>query len=222
MTARGSSKDEILARLTGSLRWPKAGTTARPDAAGVREADRDALVESFAAKATAAGAEVRRVTELAAVGREIAAVIGGGGCRSAVISGEEIVRGAGTADVLAEAGIRVAPPQGDAAAHREACFSSDVGITGAFAGIAETGSIALVFDKDNPRLVSHAPFNHVALLSARDVVPDGEALFARLSERRVPPSAMAIVTGPSMTADIALTPIRGIHGPGRLVIILID
>ncbi len=106
-------------------------------------------------------------------------------------------------------------PALDTVAHKEACFRSDVGITGALFGIAETGSLALVFGGENPRLVSHAPFCHVALLRAKDILPDAETLFEKLSKRGISPSAMALVTGPSTTSDIALTPTKGIHGPEK-------
>ena len=222
MIARGSSREEIIKRLADSKPWPKVEGTPRSQRTRGREADRAALIESFTTKATAAGAAVRRASGNNAAAKEVTSVMKEGSYRSAVISHEEIIGAAGIGDILIDAGIRVTPLQKDTSAHREACFTADVGITGAYAGIAETGSLVLIFDRNNPRLISHAPFCHIAMLFVKDIIPDTETLFLRLSERGISPSAMALVTGPSMTADIALTPIRGIHGPGEVVIILID
>ncbi len=143
------------------------------------------------------------------------------GLSSAILSGEEAVRGTGIEPALKKAGIEAVTLSRDPAVHKEACYTAGAGITGAMYGVAETGSLVLVFDAKNPRLVSHAPFCHVALLNAADILPDTETLFKRFAEGNVKPSAMALVTGPSMTADIALTPVRGIHGPGRLHIIIV-
>jgi L-lactate dehydrogenase complex protein LldG len=35
------------------------------------------------------------------------------------------------------------------------------------------------------------------------------------------PSQFTFITGPSMTADIQATPFKGMHGPRRLIVILI-
>ena len=139
-----------------------------------------------------------------------------------MITKENIVTEARIEEAVREAGMTLFRPGLDAAAHKEACFRSDVGITGALFGVAETGSLALVFDGENPRLVSHAPFCHIALLKTKDILPDAETLFEKLAERGIAPSAMALATGPSTTSDIALTPTRGIHGPGKVFVILID
>jgi L-lactate dehydrogenase complex protein LldF len=54
---------------------------------------------------------------------------------------------------------------------REVFRSADVGITGANFGVAETGSICLVTNEGNGRLVSALPRVHVAIMGMERVVP---------------------------------------------------
>jgi L-lactate dehydrogenase complex protein LldG len=222
MSERPSAREEILGKLTEAKPWPKDESASRPPTKKTDVADPAALIEMFETKATLAAAVVKRVKGIPGATRQVVSFMKEDGLSSAVISGEEIIGTAGIEAALKKAGMRAMTIPSDAASHKEACFTADAGITGVMYGIAETGSLAMVFDKQNPRLVSHAPFSHIALLFANDILPDTETLIARLSERHISPSAMALVTGPSMTADIALTVIRGIHGPGKLSIVVID
>jgi L-lactate dehydrogenase complex protein LldG len=221
MSARGSARDEILRKLSQAVPWPKGDAPRGGGARPGETPDRKALADLFEAKATAASAVVKRVASVAETAPQVVSFMKEAGVSSAVISGEEIIGAAGIPKALTKAGMEVISLSADPAAHKEACFTAGAGITGVAYGIAETGTLAMVFDKASPRLVSHAPFCHIALLRAEDVLPDTETLFARLMERKISPSALALVTGPSMTADIALTVVRGIHGPGKLLILLI-
>src|SRR5918992_3750072 len=54
---------------------------------------------------------------------------------------------------------------------REAFLGAEVGITGANFGVAETGSICLVTNEGNGRLVSSLPRVHIALMGMERVVP---------------------------------------------------
>jgi L-lactate dehydrogenase complex protein LldG len=223
MSIRLSARERILKDLREATPWPKGEKAASrsPEAAAGAAADSGARIELFTTKAAAAAAVVKQVKTVAEAAQTVVSLMKEEGLSSAILSGEEVVRTAGIEPALKKAGIEAISLSPEPAAHKEACFTADAGITGAMYAVAETGSLALVFDAKNPRLVSHAPFCHIALLAAADILPDTETLFARIAERNVKPSAMALVTGPSMTADIALTPVRGIHGPGRLHIIIV-
>ncbi|MBN2225526.1 MAG: lactate utilization protein [Deltaproteobacteria bacterium] len=221
MTTRPTARENILNKLREAVSWPKAESASRPKIGTGDAGDPAALTDIFETKATGAAAVVKRVGGISEATRQIVSFMKEDGLSSAIISDEEIIGKAGIKAALEKAGLRAITISSEPADYKEACFAADAGITGAPYGIAETGSLAMVFDSRNPRLVSHAPFCHIALLMADDILPDTETLVARVTERRVPPSAMALVTGPSMTADIALTAVRGIHGPGKLYIIII-
>jgi len=103
-----------------------------------------------------------------------------------------------------------------------------VSVTGAFAGIAETGTLMLVSGSENPTTLAFLPETHIVVLRAAQVVASYEDGWARLRESipgsggRPFPRAVSFVTGPSRSADIEQTLQMGAHGPRRLHVILVD
>ncbi len=94
----------------------------------------------------------------------------------------------------------------------------------AFAGIAETGTLALVSGADNPTTLNFLPDNHVVVVFAEDIVGDMESVFARLRARYgagQAPRTLNFVTGPSRSADIEQTLLFGAHGPRRLHVVFV-
>lgn len=98
-----------------------------------------------------------------------------------------------------------------------------VGITGAFVGIAETGTLMLLSGPETPAAVSLLPETHIAVIEAGRIVATMEQAWDRLRvERGVLPRAVNFVSGPSRTADIEQTVTLGAHGPYRVLIIVIN
>jgi len=97
-----------------------------------------------------------------------------------------------------------------------------VGVTGAFAAIAETGTLVLASGPDTPATASLLPETHVAVVSAGRIVPHMEDAFALAREAFGQlPRAINFVSGPSRTADIDQTIVLGAHGPSRVHIVLV-
>jgi L-lactate dehydrogenase complex protein LldF len=97
--------------------------------------------------------------------------------------------------------------------------TAQAGLTGAIAGIADTGSIVLVGGEGRPLSASLLPQMHVAILSADKIYPDMAQLFgsqnpARQEIQEAP--AAVIISGPSRTSDIEMTLTVGVHGPGEV------
>jgi L-lactate dehydrogenase complex protein LldG len=95
----------------------------------------------------------------------------------------------------------------------------------AFAGIAETGTLALVSGRDNPTTLNFLPDNHIIVVFAQDVVGNMESAFAKLRARYGPgqaPRTLNLVTGPSRSGDIEQTLLFGAHGPRKLHIVLVS
>ena len=110
-----------------------------------------------------------------------------------------------------EAGFHVhrgAPPALEAAETSEAAY-----------GIAETGSVVLLASPDEPRARSLLPDVHVSLLREDRIVPGLAELFAAVGDEL--PSSLAIVTGPSRSADIEQTLTVGVHGPAEVHVVLL-
>lgn len=95
------------------------------------------------------------------------------------------------------------------------------GITGAAAGLADTGSLVLVHGPARSRLASLLPPVHIAVLRRSSIVGSLGELFARQASLPEVSSNMAIITGPSRTADIEMTLSRGVHGPKEVHVILL-
>ena len=100
-----------------------------------------------------------------------------------------------------------------------------VSLTGAMAGIAETGTLLLASGPEAPTTLNFLPDNHVVVLKASQVVGAYEDGWDRLREiygRGRLPRTVNFITGPSRTADIEQTIQLGAHGPRRLHILLVE
>jgi L-lactate dehydrogenase complex protein LldG len=105
---------------------------------------------------------------------------------------------------------------------RAASDDDAVGVTGAFAAIAETGTLMFASGPDTPAAVSLLPETHVAVVSARRIVAHmEEAWDLARAELGQMPRAINFVSGPSRTADIDQTIVLGAHGPYRVHIVLV-
>jgi len=99
--------------------------------------------------------------------------------------------------------------------------NASAGITGAMAGMADTGSLALVSSASHPRLASLLPPTHIAVLSTAKLFPNLASFFVAHPDIMRDASNFVLVTGPSRTADIELTLQRGVHGPKFLHVVLL-
>lgn len=104
-----------------------------------------------------------------------------------------------------------------------------VGVTSAFAGIAETGSLMLVSGPDNPTTLNLLPDNHIVIMTTKKILGGFEDAWAALRDaqsnrksKSAMPRTVCFVTGPSRSADIEQTLLLGAHGPRRLHIVLVN
>jgi len=98
----------------------------------------------------------------------------------------------------------------------------DVGITLAYAGIADTGTIVIPHRNDNGRLAALLPPIHIALLKRNTVYSNKPDLLLHFRDLNVDINNTPIswITGPSLTADIEKVLVRGAHGPRQLIVII--
>ncbi|HMQ58772.1 MAG TPA: lactate utilization protein [Rhizobiaceae bacterium] len=100
----------------------------------------------------------------------------------------------------------------------------EIGVSHAFAGVAETGTLALTSGGDNPTSLNFLPEHHLVVVDAADVAGDLESVWARLRAARGKgdmPRTVNLVTGPSRSGDIEQTLLLGAHGPRALHIIVV-
>jgi L-lactate dehydrogenase complex protein LldG len=93
------------------------------------------------------------------------------------------------------------------------------GVSEALYGLADTGSVVLAASPEEPRARSLLPAVHVSLLREDRILPGLQELFAAVGQAL--PSALAIVTGPSRSADIEQRLTVGVHGPGEVHVVLL-
>lgn len=92
-------------------------------------------------------------------------------------------------------------------------------LTAASAGIAESGTIALHHGpEEGRRILTLLPDFHLCVLRANQVVETLPEYFERFQPA---PKLATYISGPSATADIEMTRIRGVHGPRFLSVILV-
>ena len=106
---------------------------------------------------------------------------------------------------------------------RRAAVGEDlVSVTGAFAGIAESGTLVLLSGPHSPTTLNFLPGDHLVVLAAGRVLPAMEDVWVRLRAREGGmPRTVNLITGPSRTADVEQTMQEGAHGPRRLHLLLI-
>ena len=98
----------------------------------------------------------------------------------------------------------------------------EVGLTHAFAGIAETGTLLLCSAPETPTLLAFLPETSIVVVPAARVLRAYEDGLRLLQEELGLPRSVSFITGPSRSADIEQTLQLGAHGPRRLHILIVD
>jgi L-lactate dehydrogenase complex protein LldG len=92
-------------------------------------------------------------------------------------------------------------------------------VTAAFCGVADSGTIVLHHsNSEGRRVITLLPDWHLCILRASQVVETLPEYFDRCQQ---PPRLATYISGPSATADIEMTRIKGVHGPRFLHVILV-
>jgi len=105
---------------------------------------------------------------------------------------------------------------------RAAAGGDRLSVTGAYAAVAETGSLVLLSSPESPTTLNFLPEDHVIVVRESQIVSHIEDVWVRMrSDKRAMPRTVNFITGPSKTADVELTIQEGAHGPRRLHVILL-
>jgi L-lactate dehydrogenase complex protein LldG len=92
-------------------------------------------------------------------------------------------------------------------------------VTASTAGIADSGTIVLHHSPtEGRRVITLLPDYHLCILRASHIVETLPEYFARCAR---PPQLATYISGPSATADIEMTRIKGVHGPRFLSVIVV-
>ena len=206
-----SAREKILARLRAAERTghvPVAQDFRPADAAALKGCATDDLVIRFLAELTALGVEHHVESTADAVRARAAAIVGD----LPVLrwDADRLPYGVGSLLVAAA----------DGASPRDVQAAAALGVTGCDAAIAETGSLALITGRGKPRAASLLPPTHLAIVCRHQLRETMGEFFRERAAELAGAANCTFVTGPSRTADIELTLTLGVHGPGRVVVII--
>jgi L-lactate dehydrogenase complex protein LldG len=218
-------RDAILARIrTGLSGVPRhAGRAAVPPAAEGSVQDALPLLDQFSRASALVGVRVFTVRTTEDARARVEQIL------DAECTEEVVVSAAAAAAPWRVADGRPGPRRWfersvDCHDSSDHVMSAGAGVTTADAAIADTGTLVVFASPVQHRLDSLVPPVHVALLRERDIVRGLADLFPALTAegRFSQHAAITFITGPSRTADIELTLTIGVHGPGKVYVVVLQ
>jgi len=103
---------------------------------------------------------------------------------------------------------------------------AQAGVMVAEFGIAETGTLVHLHSGDPEKLAGILPEICLTVIDGKKIVAESEAIAEVISGHlgglANPGPQATFITGPSRTADIECQLSLGVHGPARLIILIID
>jgi L-lactate dehydrogenase complex protein LldG len=183
------------------------------------------MVGQFSASLTALAGHVHRAAGARAVADMIAGIAREHQAASFISWDDEHLGCPGLLDALSSRGLaRVTyDVSGDPerrAGDVHALGSIGLGVTGAYAALADTGGLVLVSGPGRGRLASLLPPVHIAVVEERRLRPSLAAVLREEPRLFEAGSNVVVVAGPSRTADIEMTLTHGVHGPKHVHVIL--
>lgn len=175
----------------------------------------DARVDLFETLATKFATTVERVRSHTDVPKAVAAYLRAKNLPAAVRVGADKRLAAMPWDRQKALEVRAGPSDGD----------DEAGVSHAFGGIAETGTLVMTSGKDNPSTINFLPEHHIVVVEAADIDGDMESVLAKVRKKfgkGKMPRTLNFITGPSRSGDIEQKIILGAHGPRALHIIMVD
>jgi L-lactate dehydrogenase complex protein LldG len=198
-----AAREAILGRVhaaLGDARRQVAPLPAYRRAGGLQRAER---VELFATRVADYRAEVRQVADVAAAVADVA----GGGVLGVPAGLSAAWRPPGW---VQDDGLSIAELDG-----------LDGVVTGCTVAIAETGTLVLSGrPEEGRRALTLVPDLHVCIVEPERIVETVPEAFDRLAGS--PTRPLTFVSGPSATSDIELRRVEGVHGPRRLVVVIVE
>jgi L-lactate dehydrogenase complex protein LldG len=204
------ARDAVLGRIRTALAAAPAGVPVPRDYRVAGLLPRAAVVARFVERVEDYGATVVRAADPAAA---VAAALAATGARRVVVAAD-------LAAGLRPAAVELVDDRELAAADLD---SLDGALTTCAAACADTGSIALDGGPgQGRRAITLVPDLHVCIVRADQIVETVPELLRALEPAAREGRPIVLVSGPSATSDIELDRVEGVHGPRRLVLVLVE
>jgi L-lactate dehydrogenase complex protein LldG len=219
------AKDEILERLRAA---PPREPPPRPVAPPLKELalSRVQMIDKFVETLTLVGCAVHRVRGTEGVLDALTEIARAEQLTSILASEDDVVAPLDLPGWGGKNRIRVFTPKDgrDREAFKRIAFDeAQAGVTGVDFAVAESGTLCLIHDEHQPRLVSLAPIRHIAVVPADRVRP----VYESVTDEIYPvggkvPTHLTFISGPSMTGDIQAKLFTGMHGPKTVTVLLVE
>jgi len=219
-----SARDEILNKLKAA---PRKTIPPRPERPVLREISLspEELIETFSKNLSQEAGIVHRVEDRREALEKLSQIAKEEGLKKVMATTDDFAASLNLAAWGKENEVQVITPQDfdSRDSFKDAVFEEvDAGITGADFAVAESGTLGLVHNKDQARLTSLAPILHIAIVPVERMVAVYEQVVEKVfGGKKNLPSQFCFITGPSMTADIRGIPFKGMHGPRKVIVILV-
>ena len=99
-------------------------------------------------------------------------------------------------------------------------WDAEIGVSAAFVGAAESGTVVLPQRPDAPRRTSLLVKTHVVLLARDALLPTYQDAVDATAALRPRPIGVQFVSGHSRSGDIEGAMIHGMHGPAELIVLV--
>jgi L-lactate dehydrogenase complex protein LldG len=214
-----SSRDAILSRIRTCLsNEPERQMPPIPRVWPLENPSVDQMADRFVEEIEAVAGEVHRYATMEAAAEKLAEIVEG-------LDAEFIGR---TDHALCDALVADLPPE---------CFAGDkpdtsaadlarlsAALVGADTLLADTGSVMVACATPHHRLMCYLPPVCIVIAKTSQLVEHMPAAWEKIAPRVADPQLrgeFVFITGPSRTADIEKILILGVHGPKRLVVLLV-
>jgi L-lactate utilization protein LutC len=200
------NRDAFLARLGARLAAPEPPATAHPPKPPPASVPRPGFPHDDRALEVRFGEALARIRGRLATREELPAIFEELKIRTAVVTDE-----------------RLPLPDGVERLPLEQAKDADAGVTAAVAACAVTGTVVLAPSATETRMASLLPRVHVVAVG-RDTLVEMPGDILRDLGRWFPeglPSAFALASGPSKSADIDAEVTYGVHGPLDVIAVLL-
>ncbi|MDQ0340049.1 L-lactate dehydrogenase complex protein LldG [Caldalkalibacillus uzonensis] len=183
------------------------------------------LVDQFEQELSALTGEVVRISTLQELPEAVSRWIQEEGCKRIVAWQHPSAAGQVLTETLNQ--LRdIHTTYWSSSAGREALIAAaeqaDLGLVVAEHGLAETGTVVLYNRGEQGRLVSLLPTTCGVILHGSQIIPRLTQVLSQFKGIVPDYSCINLITGPSRSADIEMDLSIGVHGPGRIVVFLID
>jgi len=219
-----SAREEILQKLKAA---PRQSIDPRPEMPPLSELSltKEELIKRFTERLVEETGIVHRVKDYGEALEKLSEIAKAEGLKKVMAATDEVLAPLDLLSWGKRNNLRVMTPRDfpNRESFRDAVFDeAEAGITGADFAVAESGTLGLIHNQDQARLVSLAPILHIAIVPVERLVPVYEPAIEQVfGKKEKIPSQFVFITGPSMTGDIQGVLFKGMHGPRRLIVILV-